>query len=433
MKKLAVLFITAALLLTGCAQENPAQKEEVTLFHATDMHYLSQQLTDNGDYFVEIVKAGDGKMTQYCEQICEAFVEDVIAQKPDMVLIGGDITFNCEKLSHEDFILKLRRIEKAGIDVLCIPGNHDVEYPFSRGYEGDGSYKADYTSEEEFLGYYKEFGPDIAYTVSPDGFSYIVQAGKNIYVAAVYTPQSFLNGIPYAEEETLAWLNTELAKLPSDAKIVALTHQNIVNHYPDEAFSVEYTIVNKKELVEIYDKYGVDVNLSGHIHLQHIAETDSGIADIATSSMTMRNCHYGVLDITADKMVYNVQEIDVEGWAKDNGVTDENLLNFTDFRRDFYYETAYPKAVERLSGRGLSDSEIDALASMWATFNVNYFAGTLDIYYPQMLQSEGYKIWQSRDFSDNWFFTYIETAASGKTVERTQLHWEKQFETQQAE
>lgn len=427
LKKLAVLIITAALLLTGCTDGKAPQKEEITLFHATDMHYLSRQLTDNSDYFVEIIKSGDGKMTQYSEEISEAFVEDVIAQKPDAVLIGGDITFNCEKLSHEDFILKLRRIEQAGIDVLAIPGNHDVEYPFSRGYEGDSSYKTDYTTEADFLEYYKDFGPDIAYTVSPDGFSYIAQLGKNIYVAAIYTPQSFLSGASCIEDETLAWLDSELAKLKTEDVVVALTHQNLVNHYPDNGFSYQYTIINNEQLIEVYDKYGVDVNLSGHIHLQHIAETESGIADIATGSMTMRNCHYGVLNVSTGGLTYNVQEIDVDGWAEENGVTDENLLDFYNFRHDFYFESAYPKAVESLSGTKLSAEEIDALATMWAEFNVNYFAGTLDIYYPIMQQSEGYRIWKENDFDDNWFFSYIETAASGKTSERTQLSWERCF------
>lgn len=429
MKKLAVFLIAVMFLLTACHKDSRHNKTEATLFHATDMHYLSQQLTDNSEYFVEIIKSGDGKMTQYCEEISEAFVSDVIAQKPDAVLIGGDISFNCEVLSHEDFILKLRRIEDAGIDVIAIPGNHDVEYPFSRGYEGKSSYKTDYTSEDKFLELYKDFGPDIAYTVSPDGFSYIVQLGKDIYVAAVYTPQSFLSGIPFAEEETLSWLDTELAKLDSSAKIVALTHQNIVNHYPNDAFSAEYTISNSKELVEIYEKYGVDVNLSGHIHLQHIAETYGGVADIATSSMTMCNCHYGVVNITPDKMFYNVQEIGVEKWAQKNGVIDENLLDFTDFRRDFYFETAYPKAVASLESKKFTAEEIHALATLWAEFNVNYFAGTLDIYYPKILESEGYKVWQSKGLDDNWSFKYIETAANDETVGKTQLSWEKSFDT----
>ncbi|MBQ5782870.1 MAG: metallophosphoesterase [Oscillospiraceae bacterium] len=428
MKKLAVLLLAAMFVFTACSSNPRAKKEEVTLFHATDMHYLSQQLTDNSNAFVEMVKSGDGKMTHYGEQITEAFVEAVISQNPDAVLIGGDITFNCEKLSHEDFIAKLRRIEEEGIDVLCIPGNHDVEYPFSRGYEGEFAYKTDYTTEEDFVAYYKEFGPDIAQAVSPDGLSYIAQVGKNVYVAAIYTPQSFMTGGILCEEETLDWLDAELAKLPADARIVSLTHQNIVNHYPDDAFSFEYTVYNADELTKVLTKHGVDVNLSGHMHLQHIQETDSGLVDIATASMTIRNCHYGVVDIDNSGMVYNVQEIPVQRWAEENNVTDKNLLDFTNYRTQFYFESAYQKSWQSVADMKIPDSEKQALATLWADFNVNYFAGTMDVYYPQMINSEGYRLWQQYGMEDNWSFNYIRTALSNGTAEKSQLHWEKSFE-----
>ena len=46
-----------------------------------------------------------------------------------------------------------------------------------------------------------------------------------------------------------------------------------------------------------------------------------------------------------------------------------------------------------------------------------------------MLESDGYRIMQEKGLGDNWSFAYMETAARGKTVERSQLHWEKTFET----
>ncbi|MBQ6929961.1 MAG: hypothetical protein IJN27_06640, partial [Oscillospiraceae bacterium] len=67
MKKFFALCLTAALLLTACAADPKDEKTEVTLFHATDMHYLSQQLTDNSDAFVQMLLDGDGKMTHYSE------------------------------------------------------------------------------------------------------------------------------------------------------------------------------------------------------------------------------------------------------------------------------------------------------------------------------------------------------------------------------
>ena len=116
MKKLLALIVCAVLLLTACSTDTKADKTEITVFHATDMHYISQQLTDNSDAFVQMILDGDGKMTHLCEQITDAFVEEVIGSKPDALLISGDITFNGAKLSHEDFILKLQDI----LDTICV-------------------------------------------------------------------------------------------------------------------------------------------------------------------------------------------------------------------------------------------------------------------------------------------------------------------------
>lgn len=427
MKKLTAIIMSAVLLFSGCGADPKDEKTEVTLFHATDMHYLSRQLSDNSDAFIEMLLDGDGKMTHYSEEICNAFVEEVISAKPDAVLIGGDITFNCEKLSHEDFILKLKKIEAAGIDVLALPGNHDVEYPFSRGYEGEYSYKTDYTTNADFLEYYKDFGPDIAYTVSPDGFSYIAKLGKDIYVAVVYTPQSFMAGIAGVTDETVSWLDAELAKLDKNAKIVAMTHQNIVNHYPDDGFSMKYTIQNADKLTAVYEKYGVDLNLSGHIHLQHIQQMENGLTDISTASLTIRECQYGVVKITPEKMFYNVAETDVQKWAESNGITDENLLDFEQYNNDFYFDSAYRKAYANVAELKITEEEQDALAAMWAEFNVHYFAGTLGEFYPQMLESEGCRIMKEKGLADSWNFAYMLTAAGNGTAENNQRSWEKSF------
>lgn len=427
MKKLLALLLAGALCLTACSADPKEEKTEITLFHATDMHYLSQQLTDNSEAFVQMLLDGDGKMTHLCEEICNAFVDEVIAAKPDAVLISGDITFNGEKLSHENFTLKLKKIEEAGIDVIAIPGNHDVEYPFSRGYEGNNSYKAEYTTEADFIEYYKNFGPDIAYTKSPDGLSYIAKLGKNIYVAALYTPQSFMTGVPGVKQDTLDWLDSELAKLDTDSKIITLTHQNITNHYPDDDFSHKYTLANNEELVAVYDKYGVDLNLSGHIHLQHIAQTESGITDIATSSLTIRECQYGIIDVTQEKMSYSTKSVDMQSWADKNGVTDEKFTEFDSFNDEFYFTSAYAKAISSLEETKLTAEEKDELATLWANFNVHYFAGTVNEFYPQMLESEGYKIWQEKGLDSNWNFAYITTALGGNDLANSQTSWEKTF------
>lgn len=43
-----------------------------------------------------------------------------------MLLAAGDLTFNGEKLSHETVAGLFEEIEAAGVPVLTLPGNHDV-------------------------------------------------------------------------------------------------------------------------------------------------------------------------------------------------------------------------------------------------------------------------------------------------------------------
>lgn len=85
---------------------------------ATDIHYLARSLTDGGSSFQYMVEHGDGKVVTYIEQIVDAFLEEVSAQKPDMLILSGDLTLDGEKKSHEELAGKLYSVQNAGIPVL---------------------------------------------------------------------------------------------------------------------------------------------------------------------------------------------------------------------------------------------------------------------------------------------------------------------------
>ena len=94
---------------------------------ATDIHYFSDSLTDGGPRFQEMVEYGDGKIVTYIDQITDAFLDEVVKQHPDALVLSGDLTLNGEKASHKDLAEKLHRVENHGIPVLVIPGNHDTK------------------------------------------------------------------------------------------------------------------------------------------------------------------------------------------------------------------------------------------------------------------------------------------------------------------
>ena len=92
---------------------------------ATDLHYLSPSIVERGEVFEKVYLGGDGKQMNYMSEIPDAFIEDVIKQKPDGLILSGDLTFNGEKKSHEELAEKFKKVEKSGVPVMVIPGNHD--------------------------------------------------------------------------------------------------------------------------------------------------------------------------------------------------------------------------------------------------------------------------------------------------------------------
>ena len=103
----------------------PVEREKIVtdIIFASDIHYMSPDLTDYGTAFDELIDNGDGKVVAYMPQIWQAFAEEVIAAHPDALVLSGDLTINGERVNHEELAKKLEEIETAGIPVLVIPGH----------------------------------------------------------------------------------------------------------------------------------------------------------------------------------------------------------------------------------------------------------------------------------------------------------------------
>ena len=403
MKKLIALLVIVLMLVMVSCGEKTLKKEEITIFHATDMHYLSQRLTENSPSFVEMIQGGDGKMVHCIDYIMDAFISDVIENKPDYLVISGDMTFNGEKYSHEDLAKKLRTIEKNGVQVLVIPGNHDVDYPFCFGYGQTHSYPAERMTDRDFETVYSDFGLKQAYTRDKNSFSYMYRLTDKITLIALDTNRGGGNGV--VGQETLLWLEKELEKADRDTVFISVTHQNLLSHFGDEMFSNSYTILNNIPLIELFDQYNVKLNLSGHIHTQHIC-SENGITDIATESLAVLPCNYGVVNINSDKIAYSTQSVNVEKWAEDNNITDDTILDFNNYSKEFYMKSQSMLCMSALEDYLYPEEEKKLLADFFAELNVYYFSGTVDEHYNYLTETAGYKKWLEKG-KDLWHYQYI--------------------------
>ena len=116
-------------------------------------------------------------------------------------------------------------------------------------------------------------------------------------------------------------------------------------------------------------------NLSGHIHLQHIAASSTGFTEIVTSSLAVSPNQYGVLRIDGTSVSYHTTPVDVAAWAQEQGMQNPVLLDFSNTAQKFFWDTGYRQAL-----RELQDSEDKAtLASFFADVNTAYFAGRMDM------------------------------------------------------
>ena len=149
-----MLCLFTAICCCGC---RPYEKITRILF-ASDLHYLSDELYDDGEAFLSVVTNADGKYMTYIEQITDAFVDQVSTDQPDVLVLSGDLTFNGEKISHEHLTQKLEKIEQNGIRVCVIPGNHDIENPYARKYEEDEVLFTGSVSRDSFVEMYDAFG-----------------------------------------------------------------------------------------------------------------------------------------------------------------------------------------------------------------------------------------------------------------------------------
>ena len=109
MKKAVIIFLL--LILPICFAPSACAEDGYSLLIATDLHYLAPALTDHGSYFTALTESSDGKLMRYIEEITDAFLAEAAAQKPEALLLTGDLSFNGALLSHAALAEKLRALD----------------------------------------------------------------------------------------------------------------------------------------------------------------------------------------------------------------------------------------------------------------------------------------------------------------------------------
>ena len=389
-----IAILTIILLLTVFSVSG-----ETKVMLITDPHYLSAELFDRDSlYFLGVISALDGRLTQYGPELMDALREEVRHQRPDALIITGDLSFDGGKKSHEELARRLEEIAKEGTEVYVIPGNHDINTIRPVGFDPESVYTVEDADEKEFTAIYRDLMRE------PEGgrganLSYHVRVSDGLWIAladtACYQGIAYTNGI--FTEDQASWLESVLKEAAeAGAKVVTASHHSLVSH--SEFREKYYLMAGDDVMRDLKTAYDSPLHLSGHLHIQHIAEKD-GIIDAATGAFCLYPHYYAMICLKDDgSLTYEAVPL-----------CETHLPNgFMSLSRDWFTGTVTDKNRQSLEGTFLSPEEIESMLDFSARFHLGYFSGTIDGS-EDWLSGEGYRLWEAQGGT---FAEYVRTAVS---------------------
>ena len=163
-----------------CPQPEPPVRFAVL----SDTHLYDARLGTTGSAFDSYI-AADPKLLALSEPILDSALADIIKSKVRFVIISGDLTKDGEKVNHLRMVRHLERLERAGIQVFVVPGNHDINNHDAVSYSGNVATPIATINDHEFRALYHRFGYGQAIDHAPDSLSYVAEPVPGLWLLAL--------------------------------------------------------------------------------------------------------------------------------------------------------------------------------------------------------------------------------------------------------
>lgn len=325
-------FLTLGLALGAHAQDGRGEQEgALTMAVLSDVHVMCPTLLEqDGKAFADYVNH-DRKMLKESTALMEQATRRILDERPQWVLVAGDLTKDGEHVSHEFLRDKfLSRMREAGIRVCVIPGNHDVNNPHAVAFTGDTVRRVASPDAAEFAQLYKEYGYGEALARDPHSLSYVVQLTEGVRLLCLDACEYELND--YAKNvcvtagrlkpATVEFIRRQAeAARQSGCRLLAMMHHGVVQHWTwQEKAMGEYLVDDWRKQADMLRKAGVEIVFTGHFHAQDIASR-KGLYDIETGSLVSYPSPYRLVRLKGDTLSVATRHIDADGLQLPGGTT----------------------------------------------------------------------------------------------------------------
>lgn len=317
----------------------PYESGDKNILVMSDIHVMSPELLVSEGAAFDDYLASDRKLLVESEAILKTMVDTIIASRPELVLIPGDLTKDGELLSHRLVAGYLDEIRDAGIKVLVIPGNHDVNNPHALTYDGDKSDYAETVSKEEFAEIYADYGYGEGSVRDEASLSYATEPFEGLVVIGIdackYEENKFISAGDDSDEcvtsgrvkdETLRWISEQAKEANRHGKqVIAMMHHNLVEHFNSQAsIAAPYVVDSAATVRKVLMEAGIRTVFTGHFHIQDIAmdynedKTDS-IFDISTGSTVTYPCPFRRVKLNDDNTVMDITSATIRSIDTEDG------------------------------------------------------------------------------------------------------------------
>ena len=316
-----MFLLALSMSLTSCVKDlgvidNPNEGDNTpekdpnfkSIIVMSDIHVMAPQLLEKTGTAYENYLNQDPKLLEYSGEVLEYLVAETEKRNPDLVIIPGDLTKDGELLSHQLVVSILSKLRNAGIPVIVVPGNHDIDNPDGYYFDGDNTRQAERTSPEQFKELYADFGYNQAYAKDPASLSFVCEPLKGLVLLCIDTNKYEENKyIDKGDEKnynqtsgrirpaTLDWMLAEADKARAEGKqVVLVQHHNIVQHYDAQStLQSDYIVADYEKVSKQLMEHGIHMAFTGHTHLQDIAQyriiadnaQPDSLIDVATGSV----------------------------------------------------------------------------------------------------------------------------------------------------
>lgn len=320
---LLAVVLVFTLTVPALAAEKP-QDMNLRIAVMSDLHYLSPDMIADTEDFEHAFNS-DRKLLKESSSVLHEMLERVRADKPDILLVSGDLTKDGEQECHAALAKQLQQLQQdvPGLKIYVINGNHDIRNYNAKNFNtADGkAMPATRTEPEDFKRIYDFVysDPTVLATFTPaegnkaGGLSYVARPVEGLTVIAMdtcrYSSDNTSNGDD--EHETSGAISADLekwvieqtaaAKARGDL-VIGLEHHGLVPHFDVQPTILPMYLVNGYErIAQEYADAGMSVVFTGHMHAVDIAAmtTKAGntFYDIETGSALTYPCPVRFVDL----------------------------------------------------------------------------------------------------------------------------------------